>query len=124
MTAATVAMLVPLFSVLVGIHVHGVAVDGQVGVHPDRTPALLRDLSEQSCGASEQGEPTKQLDGQAQVGERCAADTGAVERKRAAEDLRVSPTDRLEEPQVRATLALLVGDLDQSRRARVLHLVD
>src|SRR4051794_37518284 len=124
MTAATVAMFAPLCSVLGGIHVHRVAVDAQVGVHPNRTPALLRDLPEQAGGAREQREPSQQLDGQAQVGERGAADTGAVERERAAEDLLMGSSDGLEEPQVRAPEALLLGDPHQSRRAWVLHLVD
>ena len=36
----------------------------------------------------------------------------------------MDPADRLEQPQVRAAQPFLVGDLDQSRGPRVLHLVD
>ena len=79
-------------------------------------------MAEQAGGASEQGEPAQQLDQQAEVGERGTADACAVERQPAAEDLRVDPADRLEEPQVRSAQALLLGDPEQHRRTRVLTL--
>jgi hypothetical protein len=124
MTAATVAMLAPLCSVLGGVDVHRVAVDGQVGIHADRPPTLLRDLAEEPGGAGEQGEATEQLDRQAEVGERSPTDTGAVERELPAEDLLVGAADRLEQPEVGAAQAFLVGDLDQARGTGILDLVD
>ena len=59
----------------------------------------------------------------AQVGQGGAADAGAVERQRASEHLGVDVTDRLEQPQVRAAQALLVGDPDEDGSPRVLDLV-
>ena len=106
-----------------GVDVDGVAVDGEVDVHADRAAALLGDLAEQPGRAGQQREAAQQLDGQAEVGQRGAADAGAVERQPAAEHLLVHAADRLEQPQVRPAQALLLGDADQHRRARVLHLV-
>ena len=105
----------------VGVDVDRVAVDGQVGVHADRAAALLGDLAEQPGGPGQQREAAQQLDRQAEVGQRGAADTGAVERQPAAEHLLVDAADRLEQPQVRPAQALLLGDPDQHRRARVLR---
>src|SRR3954452_2807959 len=106
MTAATVAMLAPLCrsgpwsvrAVVSGIEVERGAGEGQVGIHADRTAALLRDLTEEAGRAGEQGEATQQLDRQAEVGERRAADTRPVEGQLPAEDLLVRPADRLEQP--------------------------
>ena len=85
----------------------GVAVDVQVDVHAERAAALLGELAEQAGRPGQQGEAAQQLDRQAEVGERGAADAGAVERQGPAEHLRVDPADRLEQPQVRAAQALL-----------------
>ena len=65
----------------VGVDVRGVAVDGQVDVHADRPAPLLGELAEQPGGAGQQREPAQQLDRQAEVGQRRAADPGAVERQ-------------------------------------------
>ena len=93
-----------------GVDVDRVAVDGEVDVHADRAAPLLGDLAEQPGGAGQQGEAAQQLDGQPEVGQRGAADAGAVERQRPAEHLLVDAADRLEQPQVRAAQALLLGD--------------
>ena len=125
MTATTVAMQLLGASVPVSwrVDVDGVAVDGEVDVHADRAAALLGDLPEQAGGAGQQREAAQQLDGQAEVGQRGAADAGAVQREPPTEHLLVHAADRLEQPQVRAAQALLLGDADQHRRPRVLHLV-
>ena len=54
----------------------------------------------------QQGEAAQQLDRQAEVGERGAADARAIEREPAAEHLLVHPADRLEQPQVRTAQPL------------------
>ena len=98
-------------------------VDAQVGVHGDRAATLLGDLPEQPGRPGQQCEAAQHLDRQAEVRERRPAHAGAVERQPAAEHLLVHAADRLEEPQVRSPQALLLGDGDQHRRPRVLHLV-
>ena len=67
--------------------------------------------------------PRSSAERDAEVGERRAADAGAVERQRLAEDLRRDAADRLEQRQVRAVRALLAGDADDDRRARIAVLV-
>ena len=57
-----------------GVDVDRVAVDGEVGVHADRTATLLGELAEQPGRTGEQGEAAQQLDRQPEVGERRAAD--------------------------------------------------
>ena len=86
-------------------------------------PQLLGQLADQSRGPGQQGEAAQQFQRQVEVGERRAADTGAVERQRLPEHLRVGPADRFEEREVRTELPLLAGDLEQSRSARVAVLV-
>ena len=61
-------------SALGRVDVDGVAVDGQVGLHADRPAALLGDLPEQAGRPGQQREPAQQLDRQAEVGQRRAAD--------------------------------------------------
>ena len=87
-----------------------VAVDGEVDVHADRAAPLLGELAEQAGGPGEQREPAQHLDREAEVGQGRTAHAGAVERQAPAEHLLVHPADRLEEPQVRAAQALLLGD--------------
>ena len=120
MTAATVAMRAPpsVRRVVGSGSRTGVAVDGQVDVHADRAAALLGELAEQAGRAGQQREAAQQLDRQAEVGQRGAADAGAVERQRPAEHLLVHPADRLEQPQVRAAQALLLGDARSARGVR------
>ena len=89
----------------------------------DRVAQLLGELADQPGGAGEQGEAAQQLQRQPEVGQRRAADAGAVERQRPAEHLRVHAADRGEQRQVRAGQAFLGGDPDQPRRARVAVLV-
>ena len=107
----------------VGFHVDRVAVDGEVGVHADRASALLGDLAEQPGRPGQQGEPAEQLDRQPEVGQGRAADAGAVEGQPAAEHLLVRAADGLEQPQVRAAQALLLGDPDEHGGPGVLDLV-
>ena len=66
--------------------VAGVAVHGAVDLQAEAGAALLGELAEQPGGAGQQREAAQQLDRQAEVGEGRAADAGAVERQRAAED--------------------------------------
>jgi hypothetical protein len=112
-----------LWALMAWVDVDGVAVDGQVRVHADRAAALLGDLPEQAGRPGQQGEAAQQLHGQAEVGQRGAADAGAVEREPAAEHLLVHPADGLEQPQVRPVQPLLLGDLDQHRRPGITYLV-
>ena len=81
-----------------------------IDVARDRHSLLLRELAEQPGGPGQQGEAAQQLDRQAEVGERGAADARAVERQPAAEHLLVHPADRLEQPQVRPAQVLFRGD--------------
>src|SRR5215831_7576391 len=118
MTAATVAMAAP------GVtrtswpggsgglaaprrDVDRVAVDRQVDLVRDGRALLLGQLTEQPRGPGEQRETAQQLQRQAEVGEHGAAGARAVQRQRPAQNLRVDPADRLEQPQVRAVQALL-----------------
>jgi hypothetical protein len=94
-----------------------------VNVVRDRHPLLLGELAEQARGPGQQREAAQHGERQAEVGEHRAAHARAVERQRPAEDLRVHPADRLEQPQVRAAHALFRGDLNQPRGARVADLV-
>src|SRR3954453_3939919 len=96
MTAATVAMS-DSSGLLGRVDVDRVAVDGQVGVHPDRTTCFLRELPEQTGGPGEPREPPQQLDGTAQVGERRTTPPRAVQRQPAAQHLLVRAADRLEQ---------------------------
>ena len=73
--------------------------------------------------AGEKSEAAQDLGAESQVGERCSADSGSVEREGAAEYLRVNPPDGLEQPQVRASQTLLLGDLDDHRGAGIALLV-
>ena len=106
------------------VDVDGVAVNGEVGLHADRPPALLGELPEQPGRAGQEREAPEQLDRQPQVGQGRAADPGAVERQPPAQHLLVDPADRLEQPQVRTAQPLLLGDADQHRRPGVADLVD
>src|SRR3954451_17572987 len=122
MTAATVAMS-DSSGLLGRVDVDRVAVDGQVGVHPDRTTCFLRELPEQAGGPGEQGEPAQELDRQAQVRERGTTDPRAVQRQPAAQHPLVGAADRFEQGEVRAFEALLPGDRYQPRGPWVEHLV-
>ena len=107
----------------VGVDRAVVEVDGEEDVVGDRVPQLLGQLADQPRGPGQQREAAQQLQRQVEVGERGAADAGAVERQRLPEHLRVHPADRLEQREVRTELPLLAGDLEQPRRARVAVLV-
>src|SRR4051812_11120597 len=78
----------------VGVDGPVVEIDRQEDLVGDRVAQFLGELPDESGGAREQGEAAEQLQGQAQVGERGAADPGAVERQRLAEHLRVHLADR------------------------------
>ena len=99
------------------------AVDVAVDLHADRAASFLGELAEQPGRAGQQGEAAQQLDRQAEVGQRRAADPGAVERQPAAEHLLVDPADGLEQGQVRPAQALLGRRSDQDRGPRVALLV-
>src|ERR1700722_8280130 len=129
MTAAMVAMAAPLpYSgngglLRLGYYVLGVPVDMHVDVVRERRALFLGQLAEEPARPREQREPAQHGERQAEVGEHRAADARPVERQGPAEYLRVHPADRLEQPQVRAPRALLGGDLDEPRCARVEDLV-
>ena len=81
----------------------------------DRVAQLLGELPDQPGGAGQQREAAQQLQRQAEVGQRGAADAGAVERQRLPEHLRVHPADRGEQRQVRPEAAPpRVGDLESA----------
>ena len=97
--------------------------DRLVDVHAERPAPFLGQVAEQARRAGQQREPAQQVGGQAEVGQGRAAGARSVQRQSAPEDLRVDPADRLEQAQVRAAGALLLGDADQHRGARVGDLV-
>src|SRR5215218_1185669 len=123
-TAAMVAMrTLLLLLILIWGDIGRIAIDRAVDVHADRSPALLGQLTEQTGGSGQQREAAQQLNRQAEIGQRRTADTSPVQGQPTAQNLIMDPPDRLEQPQVRPAQALLVRNLDQDRRPRVLCLV-
>src|SRR4051794_41318804 len=89
----------------------------------DRIADLLGEVPEQPGAAGQQHHAAEQRQRDADVGQRRAARTGAVEGQSLAEDPRRASTDRLEQRQVRAELALAPGELEEDGPARGAALV-
>src|ERR687898_2765213 len=80
-----------LVLILIRVDVHRVAVHGAIDGHADRSAAFLGQLTEQAGSPGQQGESAQQLDRQAEIRQRGAADNRPGPRQPATQKLIMDP---------------------------------